>query len=74
MTKPILIVKFPHSYSPELGHNISKRISERPQLSQDYHVFVIPNMIDDFEFKVFNGEYTDIEYQNISDFIEELKK
>lgn len=71
MAKPILVVKVPSSYSPEqaneVGHTLNNQIN-------DYHIFIIPSSNDEFTFKVFNGEYSEEEFNRIELFIEDLKK
>jgi hypothetical protein len=71
MAKPILVVKVPISFSAEKSYEIGQLLNNK---INDYHIFIIPNSIDEFEFKVFNGEYSDEEFKKIELFIEELKK
>jgi hypothetical protein len=74
MVNPILIVKFPNTYSPEVGEEIRNGLNRNEDLVNDYHIFCLPNNTDEFEFKVFNGEYTETEYQKLEELINELKK
>jgi hypothetical protein len=71
MAKPILVVKVPISYSPEQKFEVDQLLNDK---INDYHIFIIPNSIDEFEFKVFNGEYSEEEFKRIELFIEDLKK
>lgn len=74
MAKPILIVKFPNTYPPQVGEEIGSTLNRNKELVSDYHIFTLPNNNDEFEFKVFNGEYTESEYQRLEELINELKK
>lgn len=74
MSKPILIVKFPASYPPQFAEEIAIHLNNKEDLVNDYHVFTIPNGEDNFDFRVFNGEHTEVEYQKLEELIEELKK
>jgi len=71
MAKPILVVKVPISYSAEKSYEVAQLLNDK---INDYHIFIIPNSIDEFEFKVFNGEYSEEEFKRIELFIEDLKK
>jgi len=74
MSKPILIVKFPASYPPQVGEEIAQKLNSNTELVNDYFLFTIPNSTEEFDFKVFNGEYVESEYRELEEFIEELKK
>jgi hypothetical protein len=74
MSKPILIVKFPQSYPPQIGIEIGERLNSNTDLINDYFLFTIPNSTDEFEFKVFNGEYVESEYSKLEELIADLKK
>ena len=74
MSKPILIVKFPASYPPQVGEEIAQRLNSNTELVNDYFLFTIPNSTDEFDFKVFNGEYVESEYNVLTELIKELKK
>jgi hypothetical protein len=74
MSKPILIVKFPSSYPLQIGEEIAQKLNSNTELVNDYFLFTIPNSIDEFEFKVFNGEYIESEYKELTELIDELKK
>jgi hypothetical protein len=74
MSKPILIVKFPNSYPPQVGEGVSEYLNSRDELVNDYHIFTILNNEDTFDFKVFNGEYAEYQYMNLKEIIDELKK
>jgi hypothetical protein len=74
MSKPILIVKFPASYPPQIGEEITQKLNSNTELINDYFLFTIPNSTDEFDFKVFNGEYVESEYNVLTELIEELKK
>lgn len=74
MSKPILVVKFPQSYPPQVGEEIGNKLNSNVELSNDYFLFTIPNDKETFEFKVFNGEYEESEYTKLEELIEELKK
>lgn len=69
MAKPILIIKLPDTQNNEA---FSEAIHNHP-IIEEYNIFVIPSNSNDFEFKVFNGEYTDAEYKRLEQLIEELK-
>lgn len=73
MSKPILIIKLPASYPPQVAESVIENINNREDLTSDYHVFMIPNGDDLFDFKVFNGEHTVDEYTQLVEFIEDLK-
>lgn len=74
MAKPILIVKFPNRYPNEFSEKIGIELNKNVELVNDYHLIVIPNNNDEFDFKVFNGERTEDEYQKLEELINELKK
>jgi hypothetical protein len=74
MSRPILIVKFPASYPTEIVEKISEKLNSNTELVNDYFLFTIPNSTEEFDFKVFNGEYVESEYRKLEEFIEELKK
>ncbi len=71
MAKPILVVKVPTSYSTEQSFEVGQILNDR---INNYHIFIIPNSADEFTFKVFNGEYSEDEFNRIELFIEDLKK
>lgn len=73
MSKPILIIKFPASYPPQVAESVIEHLNNREDLVNDYHIFTIPNGEDNFDFKVFNGQHTEVEYQQLVELIEELK-
>lgn len=72
MSKPILVIKVP-TRDIERINEIQKGITAVKGLGSDYYIFIIPNSIDEYDFKVFNGEYTHDEYKKIETFIEGLK-
>jgi hypothetical protein len=74
MAKPILIVKFPNTYPLQFGEVVANQLHTNEDLANDYHIFALPNVSDEFDFKVFNGEYTEIEYKKLENLINELKK
>jgi hypothetical protein len=74
MSKPILIVKFPASYPPQVAEEIAQKLNSNTELVNDYFLFTIPNSSEEFDFKVFNGEYVEGEYKQLTELIEELKK
>lgn len=74
MSKPILIIKFPASYPPQVAESVIEHLNNREDLVNEYHIFTIPNGEDNFDFKVFNGEHTDVEYRKLEEVINELKK
>jgi hypothetical protein len=73
MSKPILIVKFPISYLYDNVVEFTQKLNSNTELVNDYFLFTIPNSTDEFDFKVFNGEYVESEYKELIELIEELK-
>lgn len=73
MPKPILVLKFPSSYSSPEAEYMGKSL-EDTTMHSEYHIFLLKNSIDDFDFKVFNGEFTQEEFDTLSKLIEDLKK
>lgn len=73
MPKPILVIKFPSSYSIGEAEHMGKSLEDTAMLT-DYYVFLLKNSVDDFDFKVFNGEFTQEEFDTLSKLIENLKK
>lgn len=71
MSKPILIVRTPSAYRAEDAERVANILADK---ITDYHCFVIPGLTQDYDFKVFNGEYTEEEYKIIEDLIEDLKR
>lgn len=74
MAKPILIIKLPSYYDSETVNEVSNQLHNLKDLKDDYHMFIIPNNGETFDFKVFNGEYTESEYKKLEELIENLKK
>jgi hypothetical protein len=74
MSKPILIVKFPISSQKDLVVEFTQKLNSNTELVNDYFLFIIPNSTEEYEFKVFNGEYVESEYKELTELIEELKK
>lgn len=72
MSKPILVIKIPVKFEHQLDQ-IQQNLSEVNGLREDYYIFIIPNSVDEYDFKVFNGKYTDEDYTTIETFIEGLK-
>lgn len=73
MSKPILVLKFPSSYDNVAAEAIGKSLQDTT-VHTDYHTFLLRNNEDDFDFKVFNGEFTQEEFDTLSKLIEDLKK
>jgi hypothetical protein len=76
MSRPILVIKVPNYINNDdiSLSNFRDRISNTTTLIQDYFTFIIPNYTNDWDFKVFNGEYTESEFTTLTKLIEELKK
>lgn len=74
MVKPILIIKLPSYYTPENVIEVSNHLHNLKDLNDEYHMFIIPNNADEYDFKVFNGDYTESEYKKLEELIENLKK
>lgn len=74
MVKPILIIKLPSYYTTENVIEVSNYLHNLKDLNDDYHMFIIPNNADEYDFKVFNGDYTESEYKKLEELIENLKK
>lgn len=74
MAKPILIIKLPSFYDSENVVEVSNHLHNLKDLRDDYHMFIIPNNDENFDFKVFNGDYTESEYKKLQELIENLKK
>jgi hypothetical protein len=74
MAKPIIIIKIPNSHTSDMVNEIRAVILSREELHTQYHVFLLPNISEEYEVKVFNGKYSDSEYMKLEHMIDELKK
>lgn len=74
MKKPILIIKTPKSYSSEKIYDFQTALECNEIIKNDYYTFVLPNIEDILDFKVFDNKYGDDAYNKLKELIEELKK
>jgi len=74
MSKPILIIKTPSDMDYEKVEIMHNKIKTSNELINDYHLFILPNITNEYEFKVFNGQYTENDYMKLEELIDELKK
>ena len=74
MERSILIVKAPISYSSQRLDEFGIALESKDEIKKDYDVFVLPNIEDVFDFRVFNNKYGEEAYYRLKQLIEELKK
>jgi hypothetical protein len=74
MGKSILIVKAPNSYSSQRLDEFGIALESNDAIKKDYDIFVLPNIEDVFDFRVFNNKYGEEAYYRLKQLIEELKK
>jgi hypothetical protein len=74
MERSILIVKAPISYSSQRLDEFGIALESKDEIKKDYDVFVLPNIEDVFDFRVFNNKYGEEAYSRLKELIEELKK
>jgi hypothetical protein len=74
MEKPILVVKTPASYNSQKLNNFGIALEREESVKNDYHIFVLPNIEDVFDFRIFNNKYGEEAYYKLKKLIEELKK
>jgi hypothetical protein len=74
MKKPILIVKTPKSYNSEKIYDFQTSLECNEMIKNDYYTFVLPNIEDVLDFKVFDNNYGEETYNKLKELIEELKK
>ena len=74
MGKSILIVKAPNSYSSEKINEFGIALKSMDEIKKYYDIFVLPNIEDVFDFRVFNNKYGEEAYSRLKELIEELKK
>jgi len=74
MERSILIVKAPNSYSSQRLDEFVIALESKDEIKKDYDVFVLPNIEDVFDFRVFNNKYGEEAYSRLKELIEELKK
>lgn len=71
MSKPILVIKYPESFDANTAQYLGQATIN---IQEDYHLFLLKNSTNDYEFKVFNGEYTEDEFVSIRSLIEDLQQ
>jgi hypothetical protein len=74
MGKSILIVKAPISYSSQRLDEFGIALKSMDEIKKYYDIFVLPNIEDVFDFRVFNNKYGEEAYSRLKELIEELKK
>ena len=74
MERSILIVKAPNSYSSEKINEFGIALKSMDEIKKYYDIFVLPNIEDVFDFRVFNNKYGEEAYYRLKQLIEELKK
>jgi hypothetical protein len=74
MERSILIVKAPNSYSSEKINEFGIALKSMDEIKKYYDIFVLPNIEDVFDFRVFNNKYGEEAYSRLKELIEELKK
>jgi hypothetical protein len=74
MERSILIVKAPNSYSSEKINEFGIALKSMDEIKKYYDIFVLPNIEDVFDFRVFNNKYGEETYYRLKQLIEELKK
>ena len=74
MKKPILIVKTPKSYNSEKIYDFQTALECNEMIKNYYYTFVLPNIEDVLDFKVFDNNYGEEAYNKLKELIEELKK
>jgi hypothetical protein len=74
MERSILIVKAPNSYSSEKINEFGIALKSMDEIKKYYDIFVLPNIEDVFDFRIFNNKYGEEAYSRLKELIEELKK
>ena len=74
MERSILIVKAPISYSSQRLDEFGIALESKDEIKKDYDIFVLPNIEDVFDFRIFNNKYGEEAYSRLKELIEELKK
>jgi hypothetical protein len=74
MERSILIVKAPNSYSSEKINEFGIALKSMEEIKKYYDIFVLPNIEDVFDFRIFNNKYGEEAYSRLKELIEELKK
>jgi hypothetical protein len=74
MERSILIVKAPNSYSSEKINEFGIALKSMDEIKKYYDIFVLPNIEDVFDFRIFNNKYGEAAYSRLKELIEELKK
>ena len=70
--KPIFIIKVPSiEYLVDQVHHC---IFEKSSIPEEYHVLIVGHGKDDIEFECFNSPYTNEEFTNLNNLINELNK
>ena len=73
MKKPILIVKTPKSYNSQKIYDFQTALECNELKKNYYYPFVLPNIEDVLDFKVFDNNYGEEAYNKLKKLIEELK-
>ena len=73
MSKPILVIKFPNFAEFEQLQSAEKLIDKRG-IRNDYHVFIIKDLIETVSFECFNAPHTEIEFKELQERILTLLK
>ena len=66
MSKPILVIKFPEFAEFEQLEAAQKLIDKRG-IGEDYHVFIVKDLIETISFECFNAPHTEIEFEELKE-------
>lgn len=74
MEKAILIIKTPTSYPSDKVQEFGTAMEQNDEIKKDYDLFVLPNIEDVWDFRIFNNKYGEEAYDKLKKLIDKLKQ